>query len=40
MDNLDFARTARESYGIEGIEYVNVFFKDKATDRDYLGQMK
>lgn len=36
MDNLDFARVAREDYGIEGIEYVNQFFKDKAQDMTYL----
>ena len=36
MDNLDFARVAKEDYGIEGIEYVNQFFKDKATDMAYL----
>ncbi|MBN2447505.1 MAG: sugar phosphate isomerase/epimerase [Phycisphaerae bacterium] len=40
LDNLDFARVAREDYGIEAIEYVNQFFKDKAEDEDYLGQMK
>ena len=30
MDNLDFAAKTR-SFDIEGIEYVNQFFKDKAT---------
>lgn len=40
LDNLDFAKTAREAFDIEAIEYVNQFFKDKANDRDYLGQMK
>ena len=30
MDNLDFAPMARQSYGIEAVEYVNQFFKDKA----------
>ena len=40
MDNLDFAKKAREDFGIGGIEYVNQFFKDKATDMDYLKQMK
>jgi sugar phosphate isomerase/epimerase len=39
MDHLDFAATAR-SYGIDGIEYVNTFFKDKAEDREYLADMK
>jgi sugar phosphate isomerase/epimerase len=39
LDNLDFARTASE-YGIEGLEYVNQFFMDKATDKSYLAEMK
>jgi len=29
IDNLDFARIARE-LGIDGLEYVNQFFMDKA----------
>jgi len=40
MNHLDFARRAKEEFGIEGIEYVNQFFKDKAKDKDYLAQMK
>jgi L-ribulose-5-phosphate 3-epimerase len=40
LDNLDFAKTAKESFGIEGIEYVNQFFKDKAKDEKYLAEMK
>ncbi|HVX60707.1 MAG TPA: sugar phosphate isomerase/epimerase family protein [Pirellulales bacterium] len=40
LDNLDFAKTARRDYGIEAIEYVNQFFKDKAQDKKYLGEMK
>lgn len=39
MDNLDFARSAKE-HGIEGVEYVNQFFMDKATDSEYLAEMK
>lgn len=39
MEHLDFARVARRDYGIEAIEYVNIFFKDKATDRAYLAEM-
>lgn len=38
MDNLDFAAKAR-SFGIDGLEYVNQFFKDKAKDTDYLNEM-
>lgn len=40
LDNLDFARVAKEEFGIEGIEYVNQFFKDKAKDESYLAEMK
>ncbi|MBX3361785.1 MAG: sugar phosphate isomerase/epimerase [Phycisphaeraceae bacterium] len=40
LDNLDFARTARESYGIEAVEYVNAFFFDKARDASYIGEMR
>lgn len=40
ITNLDFPRVAREDYGIEGVEYVNQFFKDKARDEKYLKQLK
>lgn len=40
LDNLDFAKVTREEFDLGGIEYVNQFFKDKATDMDYLKQMK
>ena len=40
LDHLDFAKTAKEEFGIEAVEYVNQFFKDKAKDADYLAQMK
>ena len=30
LDHLDFARIAKRDFGIEAIEYVNTFFKDKA----------
>jgi len=39
LDNLDFAKTARLDFGIYAVEYVNQFFKDKAKDRAYLGEM-
>ncbi|PQV48339.1 sugar phosphate isomerase/epimerase [Jejuia pallidilutea] len=38
MDALDFAAKSR-SFGCEGLEYVNAFFKDKATDKAYLKEM-
>jgi len=40
LDNLDFAKTAKEEYGITAIEYVNQFFKDKAKDQAYLTDLK
>jgi L-ribulose-5-phosphate 3-epimerase len=39
IDHLDFAKIAR-SLGIDGIEYVNQMFMDKAKDEAYLGEMK
>ncbi|MEQ6119550.1 sugar phosphate isomerase/epimerase family protein [Reichenbachiella sp. MALMAid0571] len=38
LDNLDFAAKAR-SFEIDGVEYVNSFFKDKAKDKVYLNEM-
>lgn len=40
LDNLDFAKTSKMEFGIDAIEYVNQFFKDKANDQSYLGEMK
>lgn len=40
LDHLDFAKTARQTYGIEAVEYVNQFFAGKAKDMDYLKEMK
>ncbi len=40
LDNLDFASVAKKEFGIDGVEYVNSFFKDKAKDEKYLGEMK
>jgi len=39
INNLDFPREAKRTYGINAVEYVNQFFKDKAKDLDYLGQL-
>ena len=39
LDHLDFARVARKDFGIEAIEYVNSFFKDRAKDAAYLADM-
>lgn len=40
LDNLDFARVAKQDYGIDAVEYVNQFFADKAKDKTYLADMK
>jgi sugar phosphate isomerase/epimerase len=40
LDNLDFPGTARTDYGLDAVEYVNQFFKDKAEDLAYLGDLK
>ena len=40
ITNLDFPKIAREEYGIEGVEFVNQFFKDKAHDSAYLKDLK
>jgi len=40
MDNLDFAKVTKEDFGIDAVEYVNQFFKDKAKDQAYLSEMK
>lgn len=40
MDHLDFAKTAKREFGLDGVEYVNQFFKDKAEDSAYLAEMK
>ena len=39
IDHLDFARVAKRDFGIDGIEYVNSFFKDRARDAGYLAEM-
>lgn len=40
VNNLDFAKVSKEEFGIDAIEYVNQFFKDKAQDQAYLGELK
>jgi sugar phosphate isomerase/epimerase len=39
MDNLEFPAFTR-ACGIDGVEYVNQFFKDKARDERYLAELK
>ena len=40
LDHLDFAKVVKEKFDIDAVEYVNQFFKDKAKDEAYLGEMK
>lgn len=40
LDNLDFPTFTRERFGLEGVEYVNSFFKDRAGDFDYLRELR
>jgi L-ribulose-5-phosphate 3-epimerase len=39
LNHLDFALTAKKEFGIEAVEYVNQFFKDKAANQEYLAEM-
>ncbi len=39
LDNLDFAAAAQSDYGIDAVEYVNQFFRDKAEDEGYISRM-
>jgi L-ribulose-5-phosphate 3-epimerase len=38
--NLDFPKFAKEEFGIDGVEFVNQFFKDKPHDEAYLKDLK
>jgi L-ribulose-5-phosphate 3-epimerase len=38
--HMDFPKIAKEEFGIDAIESVNQFFKDKATDKAYLTEFK
>lgn len=40
ITNLDFPRVAKKDLGIDAVEYVNAFFKDKAEDKEYLKELK
>jgi sugar phosphate isomerase/epimerase len=39
ISNLDFPAIAKKKFGIEVVEYVNLFFKDKAEDAKYLNEL-
>lgn len=40
LSHLDFPLKAKRDFGIEAVEYVNQFFKDKANDKAYLADLK
>jgi len=40
LDNLDFPAYTKNTFGIDAVEYVNQFFKDKAEDNAYLTELK
>lgn len=40
LNHLDFPAKAKNDFGIDAVEYVNQFFKDKAKDKAYLTELK
>ncbi|MCE9530996.1 MAG: sugar phosphate isomerase/epimerase, partial [Planctomycetes bacterium] len=40
LDPANFASIAKKDYGIEGVEYVNQFYKDKKKDEEFLKDLK
>lgn len=40
MSNLEFPAKAKNDFGIDAVEYVNLFFKDKAENQTYLQDLK
>lgn len=40
ITNMDFPGIAKNKFGINGLEYVNQFFMDKANDENYLKELK
>ncbi|MBP7949724.1 MAG: sugar phosphate isomerase/epimerase [Verrucomicrobiales bacterium] len=40
LSHLDFPVVAKKDYGIDAIEHVNQFWKDKATDAKYVAELK
>lgn len=40
LNNLDFPAKAKNEFGIDAVEYVNVFFMDKAKDQSYLAELR
>lgn len=40
VKHLNFAKIAQRNFGLDAVEYVNMFFFDKATDTRFLKEMK
>ena len=40
LTNMEFPAKAKNDFGIDALEYVNQFFKDKAQDQAYLQELK
>lgn len=40
LTNMAFPAKAKNDFGINAVEYVDQFFRDKATDKEYLGELK
>lgn len=40
MTNMEFPAMAKNDFGISNVEYVSMFWKDKATDQAYLKELK
>ena len=40
LDNMGFPEYTKKEFGVEAVEYVNQFFKDKAEDKPYLQELK
>jgi sugar phosphate isomerase/epimerase len=40
MDTLDFPAKAKNDFGIQAVEYVSMFFKNKVSDKTYLTELK
>src|SRR5215207_5212029 len=40
MNHLDFASKAKNDFGIDKVEYVSMFWKEKPTNTEYLKEMK
>lgn len=40
ISNLEFPEVTKREFGIEAVEYVSSFFKEKETDQNYLKELK